>query len=50
MITQKFNTGRLVTTTTTTTKQTNHPAPATAVENYIGPMTVPFVQKMPKLR
>ena len=39
MITQNFNTGRLVTT------KKNHPVLATAVENYIGPRTVPIVQK-----
>ena len=38
MITQNFNTGRLVTTK-------KHPALATAVEKYIGPRTVPIVQK-----
>ena len=40
MITQNFSTARLV-----TTKKKNHPALATAVENYIGPRTVPIVQK-----
>ena len=43
MITQNFNTGRLVTT------KENYPALATAVQNYIGPSTVPIVQKMSKL-
>ena len=37
MITQNFNTGRLVT-------KKPHPALATAVERYIGPRTVPIVQ------
>ena len=40
MITQNFNTGRLV-----TTKKKNYPAFATAAEKYIGPSTVPIVQK-----
>ena len=40
MITQNFNTGRLV-----TTKKKKHPALATAVEKYIGPRTVSIVQK-----
>ena len=44
MITQNFNTGRLVTT------KKKHPALATAVEKYIGPKTVPIIQKMSKLR
>ena len=39
MIIQNFNKGRIVTT------KTNHPALATAVEKYTGPMTVPIVQK-----
>ena len=40
MTIQNFNTGRLV-----TTKKKKHPALATAVEKYIGPRTVPIVQK-----
>ena len=36
MITQNFNTGRLV---------TNPPTLVTAVEKYIGPRTVPIVRK-----
>ena len=40
MITQNFNIGRLV-----TTKKKKHPALATAVEFYMGPKTVPIVQK-----
>ena len=44
MITQNFNTDRLVST------KINDPALATAVENYIGPRTVPIEQKMSKLR
>ena len=49
MITQSFNTGRLVTTPPPPKK--NHPALATAVEKCIGPRTVPIVQKkMSKLR
>ena len=43
MITQNFNTGRLV-----TTKKKEHPALTTAVENYIGPRTVLIVQKYVK--
>ena len=39
MITQNFNIGRLVTT------KRNHPALTTTVEKYIGPRTVPIVQK-----
>ena len=39
MITQNFNTDRLVTT------KKNHPALATTVEKYIGPRTVSIVQK-----
>ena len=44
MITQNFNTGRLV----TTKKKKNHPALATAVRKYTGPRTVPIVQKKKK--
>ena len=47
MITQNFNTDRIV---TAKKKQKKHPVLATAVENYIGPRTVPIVQKMSKLR
>ena len=47
MITQNFNTGRLV---TTKKKKKKHPTLATAVEKYIGPRNVPIVQKMSKLR
>ena len=39
MITQNFNTGRLVTT------KKNHPALATTLKKYIGPRTVPIVPK-----
>ena len=39
MIAQNFNTGRLVST------KEKHPALTTAVEKYIGPRTVPIVQK-----
>ena len=39
MITQNFNTGRLVTT------KKYHPALTTTVEKYIGPRTVPIIQK-----
>ena len=39
MITQNFNTGRLV------TAKKKHPVFATTVENYIGPRTVPIIQK-----
>ena len=50
MITQNFNTGRVVTTKKKKKKKKNHPALATAVEKYIGPRTVPIEQKMSKLR
>ena len=43
MIIQNFNTGRLV-----TTKKKKHPALTTTMENYIGPRTVPIVQKKVK--
>ena len=41
MFTQNFNIGRLG----TTKKKKKRPAPATAVENFIGPRTVPNIQK-----
>ena len=44
MITQNFNTGRLVTT------NKNYPALATAVEKYIGSRTVPIAKKKKKKR
>ena len=42
MITQNFNTGKLV---STKKKKKKHPALATTVENYIRPRIVPIVQK-----
>ena len=42
MITQNFNTGRIV---TTPPQKKKHPALATAVEKYIGLRTVSIVQK-----
>ena len=44
MITQNFNTGRLVATKKKKQKK-KHPTLATAVEKYIGPRTVPIVPK-----
>ena len=41
MITENFNTGRLV----TTKQKRKHPTLATSVEKYIGPRTIPIVQK-----
>ena len=49
MITQNFNTSRLVTTTKKTKTKKKHPALVAAVENYIGPRTIPIVQKMSEL-
>ena len=47
MITQNFNTGRLVTTPPPkkNNNKTKHPDLATVVEKYIGARTVPIVQK-----
>ena len=46
MITQNFNTGRLVTTKKKKKKKKKkHPALSTTVEKYIGPRNVPIVQK-----